>query len=752
MSKYILGITGCPTGIAHTFMAKEGLEKAAKSLGYEIKVETNGQEGRKNEITDDDLRRADAIIVAADINVDAERFLELGIPFIQTNTKAVLSEQSAKKTIENALSVPAKGSKENIGKNDRVVKSEKSGAQGSSVYRDLMSGVSNMLPFVVSGGILIALSFLWGIYSSDPTNEQYNAFAAMLMKIGQQAFGIMVPVFTAYIAFSIAGRAGLVAGFVGGLLANETGAGFLGGIIAGFFAGYLMYYVGKLFSGFKREYEGLKSIFLMPLIGVFVTGMLMLWLGKPVASLNEFMMNWLSGLQGTNPIILGIVVGMMCSFDFGGPVNKAAYVTGTILLAQGNFYFMAGVSAACITPPLVIALATTIFKKGFSEDERAAGVVNYILGATHITEGAIPFAAKDPLRVIPIMMIASAISAVLSYMLLITVPAPHGGFLILPLVNKPLVWVGCILVGSFVGAVLLGTYRVRIAKKLGLVKAEDLTNEIDNAPVNKTMQSVAEIHFDNTNISIIKNPVNKPDVLKEIAQEMMEKGLVSEDYLPALLAREAQDNTYLEKGIAIPHGTKDFSDKVLKTGVVIKFIPHGVNWGNGEKTRLVVGIAANNQSHLTVLTKITTLLSDDEIENKLAQIETVKEVIQLLSGDYVLKTEIVKLPDEKNVKQSSDIDQSPNREEVECECEILNENGLHLRPATNFVKLIKSFENADIKIRKLAETKFSNAKSVMSVTKLGLKKGDKVVLSILSHEPEKIVKEIKKGFESKFGE
>ena len=323
-----------------------------------------------------------------------------------------------------------------------------------------------MLPFVVAGGILIAISFLWGIYSADPKSPEYNAIAAMLMKIGQQAFSIMVPVFTAYIAYSISGRPGMVAGFVGGLLANATGAGFLGGIIAGFAAGYLMLWVKNRLDGLPRQYEGLKSIFIMPLIGVLAIGALMSLLGQPVAAINNGMMNWLASLQEANPILLGIVVGAMCSFDFGGPVNKAAYVTGTLLLGQGNYFFMAGVSAACITPPLVIALATTFFPRGFSEEERAAGMVNYILGCTHITEGAIPFAAKDPLRVIPMMMIASSISAVLSYSLHIQVPAPHGGFLILPLVSKPIAWVLCILAGSACGAIMLGSWRLWLNRKL----------------------------------------------------------------------------------------------------------------------------------------------------------------------------------------------------------------------------------------------------------------------------------------------
>ncbi|EGD5644125.1 PTS transporter subunit EIIC [Salmonella enterica subsp. enterica serovar Montevideo] len=431
--KKIIAVTGCPTGIAHTFMAEEALKNAAKKLSVEIKVVTNGASGVENAIQPADLVDIAGVIIAADKDVLPDRFN--GLPVIEVPVKEAIHHPA--ELINKVINGEAPIRKGESTTRTEIIEKESLGRQ---IYKHLMSGVSNMLPFVVAGGILIAVSFLWGIYSADPNSAEYNATAAMLMKIGQQAFSIMVPVFTAYIAFSISGRPGMVAGFVGGLLANATGAGFLGGIIAGFAAGYLMLWVKNRLEGLPRQYEGLKSIFIMPLIGVLVIGVLMSLLGQPVAAINNSMMNWLASLQEANPILLGIVVGAMCSFDFGGPVNKAAYVTGTLLLGQGNFYFMAGVSAACITPPLVIALATTFFPKGFSEEERAAGMVNYILGCTHITEGAIPFAAKDPLRVIPMMMIASSISAVLSYSLRIQVPAPHGGFLILPLVSQPLAW------------------------------------------------------------------------------------------------------------------------------------------------------------------------------------------------------------------------------------------------------------------------------------------------------------------------
>lgn len=459
--KKILAVTGCPTGIAHTFMAEEALKKAAKEMGVEIKVETNGAIGVENELTEKDIEDALGIIVACDKDARTDRFV--GKQIIETSVQdGIHKPKELIQTILEEKGIIKKGSN-NIQSKD-INKSEKE-SLGRSIYKHLMNGVSHMLPLVVAGGVLIAVSFLWGIHSADPNSEQYNQIAAMIKNIGGTAFSMIVPVFTAYISSSISGRPGLIAGFVGGLMADATGAGFLGGIIAGFFAGYLILGLINLFKGLPRQFEGLKSIFLLPIIGILLTGILMTLLGGPVGALNTNIMTWLSSLENENAMLLGIVIGCMAAFDFGGPVNKAAYLTGTMLLAQGNYYFMAGVSAACITPPLVIALSTTIFRKAFDEEEKAAGIVNYILGFTHITEGAIPFAAKDPLRVIPILMIGSSISAVLTYMMRIQVPAPHGGFLVLPLVDKPLQWVLAIFIGSLVGAVLYGIYRMRNLKK-----------------------------------------------------------------------------------------------------------------------------------------------------------------------------------------------------------------------------------------------------------------------------------------------
>ncbi len=458
--KKVIAITGCPTGIAHTFMAESALNKAAKKAGVEIKVETNGAAGVKNQIESTDLEDIYGVIIAADKDVSPDRFN--GLPVLEVPVKDGV--KNADELIRKILDgeAPIRGGVQTQSAEVKAA-NEKLSRQ---IYKHLMSGVSNMLPFVVAGGVLIAVSFLWGIYSADPSSEQYNEIAAMLMTIGQQAFSIMVPVFAAFIASSISGKPAMVAGFVGGLLANVTGAGFLGGIIAGFASGYLIYFLIKKLEFMPKQYEGLKSIFLLPILGTLLVGVLMVMLGGPVSAINNGMMNFLAGLQDANPIMLGIIIGMMCAFDFGGPVNKAAYVTGTLLLSEGNMYFMAGVSAACITPPLVVAIATSVFKRAFDKEERTAGAICYVLGATHITEGAIPFVAKAPHHVIPIMMLASSISAVLSFLFAVQVPAPHGGFLILPVVSEPVTWVACILVGSVTGAVIYGMYRMMQMKKL----------------------------------------------------------------------------------------------------------------------------------------------------------------------------------------------------------------------------------------------------------------------------------------------
>ncbi len=458
MKKFILAITGCPTGVAHTFMAEAALKKVAEELGVEIKVETHGQAGIKNNITDEDKARAIGVIIAADKNVEAERFngmhvIEVGV------TKAI---KDPKELIELILSgsVPIKsGEKMSINSTPSY-----SISIGQQIYNHLMNGISYMLPFVVGGGVLVACSFLFGIFSADPNHESYNEFAGLLMSVGGLGLQLMVPIMSAFIAQSIVGRAGFVPGFISGLMAHNGGAGFLGGIIGGFISGGIMLVIQNTLKKLPKSLDGLKAIFLYPVLGMFLVGMIMYIIVAPIEIINTNMKLFLESFQHSNPIILGLLVGAMCAFDMGGPVNKAAYVTGTLLLAEGNTHFMAGVSAACIAPPLIIAIATTLFKNRFTEEQKSAGKVNYILGATHITEGAIPFAAERPLVVIPILMIGSSIAAILTYFFKVQVPAPHGGFLVLPVVTNGSLWVLAILIGSLIGAILYGFSRKNVIK------------------------------------------------------------------------------------------------------------------------------------------------------------------------------------------------------------------------------------------------------------------------------------------------
>lgn len=468
--KKIVAATGCPTGIAHTFMAAEALKKAAEKLNVEIKVETHGQVGVENALTPQEIKEADGVIIAADKDVNADRFhgkplvdvpVAKGIRTPEDLINQIINGEASVYRASDYEESSESNTEDTTTQHDKQTTSGKN--WGHTIYKHLMNGVSHMLPFVVGGGVLIAISFLFGIYSADPENEQYNQFAKLLNDVGGLSFSVMVPILAAFIAESISKRPGMVVGFVGGLLADQGGAGFLGGILAGFIAGYIIILLQKLLKKMPHSLNGLKSIFLYPVLGIFLIGIIMTPIIVPLTGLNEGLMSFLESVQSTNPLLLGLIVGAMCGFDMGGPFNKAAYVTGTLLLSEGNLYFMAGVSAACIAPPLIIAFATVIFRKYFTKEERNAGAVNFILGSTHITEGAIPFAAKNPVVVLPIIMLGSAIAAILTYMFGVQVPAPHGGFLVLPVVTGALQWVLSILIGSLVGAFIYGLYRKKAA-------------------------------------------------------------------------------------------------------------------------------------------------------------------------------------------------------------------------------------------------------------------------------------------------
>lgn len=448
----IVAVTGCPTGIAHTYMAADSLKAKAAELGVNIKVETNGSGGAKNVLTKEEIENATAVIVAADINVEMERFK--GKHVIQTAVADGI--RRPEQLIERALKKDAPVY--NGSGTEDTQKSEQKGSK-TGFYKHLMNGVSNMLPFVVGGGILIAICFMFGYNSFKPDDPSYNPIAAALMTIGgDNAFKLIVPVLAGFIALSIADRPGFAAGMVGGMMAANGGAGFLGGLIAGFLAGYIVLFLKKVFAGLPKSLEGIKAILIYPLLGIAITGFIMHYVvNKPVAWLNTEITHWLTGLGTGNAVLLGIVLGLMMSFDMGGPINKAAYVFGTGLLASGVYEPMAAVMAAGMVPPLGIAIATTLFKNKFTTEERDAGKACYVMGLSFITEGAIPFAAADPFRVIPSVMAGSAVAGALSMAFHIGLRAPHGGIFVVPLVeNGALMYALAILAGAVVSALLIG--------------------------------------------------------------------------------------------------------------------------------------------------------------------------------------------------------------------------------------------------------------------------------------------------------
>lgn len=466
--KYILAVTGCPTGIAHTYMAAESLEKKAKELGCEIKVETRGSGGAKNVLTQDEINRADAIIVAADTQVPMSRFD--GKPVIECKVADGISkaEELITRAMNGKAAIYRAGSKKEAEDDTETEKD----SIGHQIYKHLMNGVSHMLPFVVGGGILIAIAFLIDGLSVDlnslPLDERSNfgtitPLAATFKSIGGTAFGFMLAILAGYIAMSIADRPGLAVGIVGGAIAANGTSGFLGALAAGFVAGYLVLGLKKVCSKLPDSLEGIKPVLLYPLIGIFLIGIIMMYIVEPpIGALNTMINEGLKGLGGTSVIFLGALLGGMMSVDMGGPLNKAAYVFGVASIAAGNYNIMAAVMVGGMVPPLAIALATLFFKNKFTESERKAGPTNFIMGLSFITEGAIPFAASDPLRVLPACIAGSAAAGALSMAFDCTLMAPHGGIFVFLTVGHPLLYLVSLAVGSVISCVLLGVLKKEV--------------------------------------------------------------------------------------------------------------------------------------------------------------------------------------------------------------------------------------------------------------------------------------------------
>lgn len=467
---FIVAVTACPTGIAHTYMAAEAIEKKAKELGYQVKVETRGSGGAKNVLTDDEIAKAAGVIVACDTNVPTDRFDGKKVIECQVSDGINKAEELIKRIAAGDAPVfKASGKKEashsSVGGKESI---------GHQIYKHLMNGVSHMLPFVVGGGILIAIAFLIDGFSVDlnslPADQRANfgtitQAAAMFKGIGGTAFGFMLPILAGFIAMSIADRPGLAVGFVGGSIAANGTSGFLGALVAGFVAGYIVLLLKKVFSKLPESLDGMKPVLLYPLLGIFLVGVIMQFVVEPpIGALNTAINNGLNGLNGASAVVLGVLLGGMMSVDMGGPVNKAAYVFGTASIAAGNYNIMAAVMIGGMVPPIAIALATIFFKNKFTAEERKAGPTNFIMGLSFITEGAIPFAASDPLHVLPACVVGSAVAGGLSMAFGCTLMAPHGGIFVVPTIGNPLMYLVALVIGSFIACGLLGKLKKKVSE------------------------------------------------------------------------------------------------------------------------------------------------------------------------------------------------------------------------------------------------------------------------------------------------
>ncbi len=467
---FIVAVTACPTGIAHTYMAAEAIEKKAKELGYQVKVETRGSGGAKNVLTDDEIAKAAGVIVACDTNVPTDRFDGKKVIECQVSDGINKAEELIKRIASGDAPVfKASGKKE-------ASHSSVSGKEsiGHQIYKHLMNGVSHMLPFVVGGGILIAIAFLIDGFSVDlnslPADQRANfgtitQAAALFKGIGGTAFGFMLPILAGFIAMSIADRPGLAVGFVGGSIAANGTSGFLGALVAGFVAGYIVLLLKKVFSKLPESLDGMKPVLLYPLLGIFLVGVIMQFVVEPpIGALNTAINNGLNGLNGASAVVLGVLLGGMMAVDMGGPVNKAAYVFGTASIAAGNYNIMAAVMIGGMVPPLAIALATIFFKNKFTAEERKAGPTNFIMGLSFITEGAIPFAASDPLHVLPACVVGSAVAGGLSMAFGCTLMAPHGGIFVVPTIGNPLMYLVALVIGAFIACGLLGLLKKKVSE------------------------------------------------------------------------------------------------------------------------------------------------------------------------------------------------------------------------------------------------------------------------------------------------
>jgi fructose PTS system EIIBC or EIIC component len=643
----LLAITSCPNGIAHTYMAAENLQKAADKLGIEMKVETQGSIGVENEFSEKDIEEADGIIIAADKTVEKGRFIGKNVLVVGVQDGIRRPEQLINKHQNGEVPILRSG-----GKSADEYKKEKKDKQ-NPIYRHLMNGVSYMIPFIVVGGLLIAIALTIG---GKPTESGLvipeDSFWKTIEQLGGASFTFMIPILAGFIAYSIADRPGLAPGVIGGYIAangsfygSEAGAGFIGGMIAGFLAGYVALAIKRI--KVPKAVQPIMPIIIIPVFASLIVGLVFVFIvGAPVAQVFESLTSWLSGMQGTSSILLAVILGAMISFDMGGPVNKVAFLFGAAMIGEGNYEIMGPIAAAICIPPIGMGLATFLKKRKYEEAERETGKASFTMGLFGITEGAIPFAAQDPIRVIPSIMAGSITGSVIAMMGNVGDRVAHGGPIVAVLgaIDNVLMFFLAVIVGAFVTAILVNLLKkdavVEVAG-LGMeISSEELVEEQPVQSMGETKSSTTEITklTDITNerlIDIELKGSNRDDVIDEMIAKLEKEGVIdsSKQFRDAIISRENESSTGIGMNIAIPHGK---SSAVSEPRVVFGLKQEGIDWNSldGTKARLIFMIAVPKESegdaHLKILQMLSRQLMDDQFREKLLTVQSTKEAYHLL--------------------------------------------------------------------------------------------------------------------------
>ncbi|NQD65726.1 PTS transporter subunit EIIA [Bacillus haikouensis] len=640
----LLAITSCPNGIAHTYMAAENLEKAAKELGVQLKVETQGSIGVENEFSTKDIEEADGIIIAADKTVNKDRFHGKKVLAAGVQDGIRKPEQLIKKVMSGDVPVHHAASGEGKKGNDK---------KENPIYRHLMNGVSYMIPFIVIGGLLIAVALtMGGVKTPGGLTIPEDSFWKSIEAIGGASFTFMVPILAGFIAYSIADRPGLAPGVVGGYIAangsfygSEAGAGFIGGIIAGFLAGYVALYIKKI--KVPKAIQPIMPIIIIPVLASLIVGLAFVFLiGAPVAGIFTVLTDWLAGMQGTSSILLALILGAMISFDMGGPVNKVAFLFGSAMIAEGNYEIMGPIAAAICIPPIGMGLATFIGKKKFQPAERETGKASFTMGLFGITEGAIPFAAQDPLRVIPSIMVGSMTGSVIAMLGHVGNRVAHGGPIVAVLgaVDNVLMFFIAVIAGAIVTALVVNLLKKEIHEED--TGSEETEEEVKSKPervteeVPKSEVEINEINqlTDITNLRLINIELDgstRDDVIDEMIHMLKQTGSItsSVSFKEAIINREEESTTGIGMNIAIPHGK---SDAVTKPSVVFGIKKDGVDWNSldGSEAKLIFMIAVPKESegneHLKILQLLSRQLMDEQYREKLMNVKSKEEAFALL--------------------------------------------------------------------------------------------------------------------------